>query len=125
MIDKNYLEWECTFVSERLCKFSARKDPQTIRCGSHTVYLGSIFSMFVNVYNPALHVRDGLAVLLVGCLQDCAAARVKGRSALRLHLGGEGGLVSCLALDVVNLHHSSLKNSLDRTSPLTFVQCLE
>ena len=86
MIDKNYLEWECTFVSERLCKFSARKDHQTIRCGSETVYLGSIFSMFVNVYNPALHVRDGLAVLLVGCLQDCAAARVKGRSALRLHL---------------------------------------
>ena len=81
--------------------------------------------MFININNPALHVRNSLAVLLVGCLQDCAAARVEGRSALSLHLGGEGGLVSCLALDVVNLHHSSLKNSLDRTSPLTFVQCLE
>ena len=64
--------------------------------------------MFVNVYNPALHVRDGLAVLLVGCLQDCAAARVKGRSALGLHLSGEGGLVSCLALDIINLHRCHL-----------------
>ena len=113
MIDKNYLERECTFVLERLCKFSARKDHQTIRCGSETVYLGSIFSMFVNVYNPALHVRDGLAVLLVGCLQDCAAARVKGRSALGLHLGGEGGLVSCLALDVVNLHQSQFRKTVE------------
>ena len=81
--------------------------------------------MFINVNNPALHIRDSLAVLLVGCLQHRAAARVEGWTALGLHLGGEGGLVSCLALDVVNLHHSSLKNSLDRTSPLTFVQCLE
>ena len=81
--------------------------------------------MFVNVYNPALHVRNSLAVLLVGCLQHRAAARVEGWTALGLHLGGEGGLVSCLALDVVNLHHSPLKNSLDRTSPLPFVQCLE
>ena len=64
--------------------------------------------MFINVNNPALHVRDCLAVLLVGCLQHCAAARVEGRTALGLHLGGEGGLVSCLALDVVNLHHSPL-----------------
>ena len=64
--------------------------------------------MFININNPALHVRNSLAVLLVGCLQDGAAARVEGRSALGLHLGGEGGLVSCLALDVVNLHHSPL-----------------
>ena len=79
--------------------------------------------MFVNVYNPALHVRNGLAVLLVGCLQDCAAARVKGRTALGLHLGGEGGLVSCLALDVVNLHHSQLEKQLrsDVTSHLCTV----
>ena len=64
--------------------------------------------MFINVNNPALHVRNSLAVLLVGCLQHCAAARIKGWTALGLHLGGEGGLVGCLALDVVNLHQSQL-----------------
>ena len=72
------------------------------------VYLGSIFSMFINVNNPALHVRNSLAVRFVGCLQNCTAARVEGWTALGLHLGGEGGLVSCLALDVVNLHQSQL-----------------
>ena len=64
--------------------------------------------MFININNPALHVRNSLAVLLVGRLQDGAAARVEGGSALGLHLRGEGGLVSCLALDVVNLHQSQL-----------------
>ena len=64
--------------------------------------------MFININNPALHVRNSLALLLVGRLQDGAAARVEGGSALGLHLRGEGGLVSCLALDVVNLHHSPL-----------------
>ena len=59
--------------------------------------------MFINVNNPALHIRDSLAVLLVGCLQHRAAARVEGWTALGLHLGGEGGFVSCLALDVVHL----------------------
>ena len=76
--------------------------------GCDTVYLGSIFSVFININNPALHVRNSFAVLLVGGLQDCAAARVEGRTALGLHLGGEGGLVSCLGLDVVNLHQSQL-----------------
>ena len=59
--------------------------------------------MFININNPALHVRNSLAVLLVGCLQDGAAARVEGRSALSLHLGGEGGLVRGLALDIIHL----------------------
>ena len=62
--------------------------------------------MFINVNNPTLHIRNSLAVLFVGCLQHGAAARVKGWTALGLHLGGEGGLVSCLALDVVNLQQS-------------------
>ena len=44
----------------------------------------------------------------LGALQHCAAARIKGWTALGLHLGGEGGLVSCLALNVVNLHQSQL-----------------
>ena len=103
--------------------FCKKKHPQTIIHWCDTVYLGSIFSMFINVNNPALHVRNSLAVLLVCCLQHCAAARIKGWTALGLHLGGEGGLVSCLALDVVNLHHSQLEKQLrsDVTSHLCTV----
>ena len=41
--------------------------------------------------------------LLVGRLEDRAAARVEGWSALSLHLGGEGGLVRGLALDIIHL----------------------
>ena len=82
--------------------------------------------MFINIDNPALNIRNSPAVLFVGCLQHRAAARVEGWTALGLHLGGEGGLVSGLALNVVNLQQSQFyKNSLDLTSPLTFVQCLE
>ena len=69
--------------------------------------------MFININNPALHVRNSLAVLLVGRLQDGAAARVEGGSALGLHLRGEGGLVSCLALDVVNLHQSQFRKTVE------------
>ena len=69
--------------------------------------------MFININNPALHVRNSLALLLVGRLQDGAAARVEGGSALGLHLRGEGGLVSCLALDVVNLHQSQFRKTVE------------
>ena len=107
MGNKIYLEWECIFELERRYRFSVKitnQDNEPLG----TVYLGSIFSMFINVNNPALHVRNSLAVLLVCSLQHGAAARIKGWTALGLHLGGEGGLVSCLALDVVNLQHSQL-----------------
>ena len=59
--------------------------------------------MLINIDNPTLNVRNSLTILLVGGLEDRAAARVEGRSALSLHLGGEGGLVSCLALNIIHL----------------------
>ena len=59
--------------------------------------------MLVNVDYPALDVRDGLTLLLVGSLEHRAAARVEGGGALRLHLGREGIFESCFTLNIINL----------------------
>ena len=60
--------------------------------------------MVLQSYNSLLEpLLPAGADLLVRRLQHRAAARIEGRGALGLHLGGEGGLVSCLALDVVHL----------------------
>ena len=59
--------------------------------------------MLVNVDYPALHISDGLALLLVRCLQHRAAAGVEGWRALCLHLGGERVLEGSFTLDIINL----------------------
>lgn len=73
--------------------------------GGHvsTHLLGQVLAVLVDVDNPALYVRDGLALLLVGCLEHGAAASVKGGSALRLHFGREGIFESCFTLNIINL----------------------
>ena len=59
--------------------------------------------MLVNVDYPALNISDGLALLLVRCLQHRAAAGVEGWGALCLQLGGERVLEGSFTLDIINL----------------------
>ena len=58
--------------------------------------------MILQVDNPALHISDGLAVLLVGGVEGGVAVGVECWSALGLHGGGEAVLEDGLALGLVH-----------------------